>query len=683
MPTKNKPKAIHKLNPSKLDTPKQMELLGGDVDISKFHIQVEQGAGIDITQSITDAIVDRTIEGASTLTITVQDDNDRTILTSGRLVKRADVNIDGLWWTLVSVKKSGRQLNLVFEEREVNLLRRYNKPIFADRSKVDRAQFVLRMIREVQEVPLKWIIPELKMKQVPSDVQGNQILVGPDGTPLSSSNDIQDATTSQAERGKGIATNNHSLKVKSVSATVEQIKNANIILATGEDMNAPRRVLVCSIMVAIDESSIRNLTYGDRDSVGVFQQRPSQGWPASRNVETDARAFFRQAITLNGEPAYKGVSNAVLCQSVQLSGTADGSNYARYQDEAERFVNAFNRNPTTLEKQAAVGTGQINSATNLFMRGQVTTAKGMTGAFLLTPENSWNCMQRLASEVNWRAFCVSGVIYFVSDHWLFKSMPFMTISEDSDGIDWIDCDYDEGKPRATVTVTCHLKRWAAPPGSTVELTDMGILDGKWLVDTVSRSIFDTVGTITLIKPLPLLPEPIALSGIPKGFMSNDPPKPGGKDQEINLTAANAIQKRVVAYAHSQLGVPYQWGGEQKGVGFDCSGLAQAAYHHAEPKIALPRTSQTQWTFGVKLSKSDILQPGDLVFFAGSDGSMSAPGHVGIYVGHGNMIDAPHTGANVRVDYNFRTNFGDYVGATRPWLKLLPGGSGHGHPGQNP
>jgi cell wall-associated NlpC family hydrolase len=680
MPAKNKPTAIHKLNPSRLDTAKQMEMLGGDVDIEKFHIQVEQGAGIDITQSITDAMVDRTIEGASTLTVSVDDTDDRAILTSGRLVKRADVNIDGLWWTLVSVKKTGRQLSLVFEEREVNLLRRYNKPIFADRSKINRAQFVLRMIREVQETKLRWVIPELHIKQVPSDVQGNQVLVRPDGTPLSSSNDLQDAATSQGERGTGISTKNSSLRVKGVRATPEQIKNANIILATGEAMKAPRRVLVCSIMVAIDESTIHNLIGGDRDSVGVFQQRRSQGWPASRNVETDARAFFRQAIIINGEPAYKGVSNATLCQAVQISGTADGSNYARYQDEAERFVNAFNRNPTTLEKQVTSGAGQVDANTNLFMRGQVTSAKGMTNAFLLTPENSWNCMQRLANDVNWRAFCVSGTIYFVSDHWLFKSMPFMTISEDSPGIDWIDCDYDEGKPRATVTVTAHLHRWAAPPGSTVEISDMGILDGKWLVDTVSRSIFDTVGTITLVKPLPLLPEPIALSGIPKGFMVPNIGGKGGNNKEINLTEANAIQKRVVAYAHSQLGVPYQWGGEVKGVGFDCSGLAQAAYHYAEPKIKLPRTSQTQWNFGVKLTRNDILQPGDLVFFEpGADG----PGHVGIYVGHGNMIDAPHTGAFVRVDYNFRQNWGGYVGATRPWLKLLPGGSGHGHPGQNP
>jgi hypothetical protein len=667
MPAANKSKAVDKLAPSNLATGNQLELLGGDVDIEHFHLQIERGAGLDITQSITDAVVDRTIEGASTLTVSVEDTNDRKIFNSGRLVKHTDVNIDGLWWTLVQIKKTGRMLSLVFEEREINLLRRYNKPLFASRNQITRAQFVLRMIREVKEENLRWVIPELNIKQTVSDLQGNQILVGPNGQPTASGTDVQDSTTSARERGKGIPLITGggaklTVKGRDHPANREQIRNANIILKTGESMGVSRKILICSIMTAIAESGMINKTGGDRDSVGVFQQRRSQGWPATRNVKTDAAAFFRAAKTIDFNQPH--LSYAMLCQSVQHSASSDGSVYAPWQGEASNFLDAFDRQPTSKEASAFATTSSIANSSQLFVRGQITKAKGMSGTYVLTPENSWNCMNRLGQEVNWRAFCVSGVIYFISDHWLFKSEPFMTISEDTDGIDWIDCDYDEGKPRATVTVTAHLSRWSAPPGSTVNLEDMGPLDGKWLVDDVSRSLFNTIGTITLIKPLPLLPEPQALSGIPKGFggSTGNPPKVGGGSNGKNTN----IQNKVVDYARKQLGVPYLWGGDTPGVDFDCSGLTMAAY--SSVGISLPHNAYLQYEQGPKLSKIATLAPGDLVFFS-SNGTEKGIEHVGIYIGDGQMIDAPHTGANVRIDKNFQSwNNPSYFGATRPWAK---------------
>lgn len=108
----------------------------------------------------------------------------------------------------------------------------------------------------------------------------------------------------------------------------------------------------------------------------------------------------------------------------------------------------------------------------------------------------------------------------------------------------------------------------------------------------------------------------------------------------------------LAYARAQIGQPYLWGGEGNG-GFDCSGLVQAAYHSAG--VALPRVAQAQYDAGTKVAGP--LAIGDLVFF----GTPTNVHHVGIYVGGGRMLDAPHTGAKVRVE----PLFSDYVGATRP------------------
>jgi cell wall-associated NlpC family hydrolase len=108
----------------------------------------------------------------------------------------------------------------------------------------------------------------------------------------------------------------------------------------------------------------------------------------------------------------------------------------------------------------------------------------------------------------------------------------------------------------------------------------------------------------------------------------------------------------VQWAHRELGKPYAWGAAGPS-SFDCSGLTMYVYGKAG--VSLPHYTGAQYNSGPHVSRSQ-LQPGDLVFF-GSDLH-----HVGIYIGGGNMIEAPHTGANVRIAPAFRSG---YVGAVRP------------------
>jgi cell wall-associated NlpC family hydrolase len=108
----------------------------------------------------------------------------------------------------------------------------------------------------------------------------------------------------------------------------------------------------------------------------------------------------------------------------------------------------------------------------------------------------------------------------------------------------------------------------------------------------------------------------------------------------------------VQWAYKELGKPYQWGAAGPN-SFDCSGLTQ--YVWGKAGVYLDHYTGSQWNEGQHVDRSQ-LQPGDLVFF-GSDLH-----HVGIYVGNNNMIEAPYTGANVRVSYAFRS---DYAGAVRP------------------
>ncbi|MFF3909136.1 NlpC/P60 family protein [Streptomyces sp. NPDC001848] len=103
-------------------------------------------------------------------------------------------------------------------------------------------------------------------------------------------------------------------------------------------------------------------------------------------------------------------------------------------------------------------------------------------------------------------------------------------------------------------------------------------------------------------------------------------------------APDARAAAAVAYAYAKLGSPYVWGATGPDA-FDCSGLVQAAYRSAG--ISLPRTTYSQIDAGRRVSRSELL-PGDLVFF------YSGVSHVGIYIGHGQMIHAPNPSAPVRL-----------------------------------
>jgi cell wall-associated NlpC family hydrolase len=140
------------------------------------------------------------------------------------------------------------------------------------------------------------------------------------------------------------------------------------------------------------------------------------------------------------------------------------------------------------------------------------------------------------------------------------------------------------------------------------------------------------------------------------------PQAGGSAPSVNLSSSytgptpvvNGSVQAVLDAAYSVIGVPYVYAGSSPEGGFDCSGLTMWAWAHAG--VSLPHSSAMQYASLPHVSSSD-LQPGDLVFF------YSPIHHVGMYVGGGMMIHAPHTGAYV--EKIPLASHGDFVGAARP------------------
>ena len=130
---------------------------------------------------------------------------------------------------------------------------------------------------------------------------------------------------------------------------------------------------------------------------------------------------------------------------------------------------------------------------------------------------------------------------------------------------------------------------------------------------------------------------------------------GGGTTSATYSGTTSTQGgKAVAFAYAQLGKPYQWGATGPG-SYDCSGLVQAAW--ASAGVSIPRTTYAQWAALPHISTS-ALEPGDLLYFDGV-------GHVAIYVGGGNIIDAPQTGQDVQKIPLAGWYKSTLVGAARP------------------
>ena len=158
----------------------------------------------------------------------------------------------------------------------------------------------------------------------------------------------------------------------------------------------------------------------------------------------------------------------------------------------------------------------------------------------------------------------------------------------------------------------------------------------------------TRSTLIALDKLPAHSRPAALRLLPVNADSTD----------VHARHGGMIGPQAVAIAKRYLGIPYVWGGSTPTGGFDCSGLVM--YVYKQLGITLDHYAAWQFLEGKRIAPAN-LEPGDLVFF---EPKADGPGHVGMYVGDGKMINAPHTGDVVRI-VSIQGRAG-YVGAVRPY-----------------
>jgi hypothetical protein len=694
--------AVRKLERSQLD-PKtvQQELMGDDLDLESMVVYLRSKIKFDAAESVLDVQISRTIDGASTAVFTIDDDQN-SLLNSGTLSSALDVQLNGLWFRLVKVERVAgeRTLTLTFEDREIAILRSYPKSNaphhgvkFANRSKTTRAEFILNLIREVKEFHIPVVIPELHKVQPiqkATDMPGYAGLPGgvtaTPGIPTSIPQHQYNPNDNLNPRTTTPGSPTYVLPVKGVGATSEQIKNANAIIDTGHSMGARRKVIVCAIMTAITESTLHNYAGGDLDSVGLFQQRASWGSYQDRHdPATSAKLFFIQAMKLDAaEPNY---DYWALCADVQRPREDLRTRYGLYRQEAEKFVTTYGIAGGDMEgsitgvNNIAGNAFQDTSSDFFFYRG-IPQQSGK----VWKREDNWTCIQRLAGDVQWRAFFVSGVFYLISEEDLFKTQPIMIIDETSPGIDGIGFDYDTGKKSATCDIPMQVGTWIAPPGAVVAIQHMGPVSGRWIVTDFSRSIFNPQADVSLAKPQPVLPEPLTdpegVTSLPTWaqgsgtHLPGDPPAgaqfggiegaTGDRGAIITVLDAALAEQARQRYMYLQSRpMPASLFSAQAHAGIDCSTFATLVYKEANLPDPNDENYNGAGNTGTLINHNRrvvVPSPGDFVFYGGT---VAYPGHVMIYYGNNQVVGiGSDTGIN-KVPMNYRSDLIGYASAFPP------------------
>lgn len=566
----------------------------------------------------------RTMDGASSLTLDVHDPN-RELLSSGLLARRrsrgdrfgdaawtrlgkVQASLDGSFFRLAGVSKTGSILSLTFEDEIVALLRTYDELIRQGSANTTRAQFIRRVLSVVKERKIISYILALDKHQRTKHADIKATKIAQQHIPLGSH-----------------------LLLHGNPADRDQIRNMNTVLDQAAKDDASERPTLALIEACIVEApDFRNPTGGDASSVGILQLLAGHlgGSTSTRGGRRDIALVTHMFLT----QGFTGAGGAIalarkhpswnpgqIAQAVQGSDFPD--RYEATRGEAEKILEAYG------------GVGRIvqTEKRNVYRIGGTRDGEH---------EDYWEGILRLADEVNWRAFTANNVFFYAADDDLIRAEPAITIAEQPTaaqlrrGVQYvgdIDFEWDYGKPASELTFSTPAERWVAYPGSTCEVLAKGDdpRAGRWLNWQFRQPLNTDEMEITLRRPSPAKPEPA-------GEVTTSRTQPG-----------EGVGQDLLRWARGQIGTPegsskqIRWA---QALGFYaglpwCSiflayGLKTVASNVELPANPAYSGAWLHWTGGKRISKSN-LRPGDLVIFDWGDGGRTD--HVAIYAGRDHVI----------------------------------------------
>lgn len=541
-----------------------------DIGVDRIVLDVVKGGipDTDATALIKDLRIKDSMSTAPTMTLIVHDP-DRQLTNSNRLwyedskgdrrIRPIDVELEkDLFYRMVQVKTapaaSGRgvDVTMIFEHRIIAYMRTHNRPRKVSRARMTRAQFILMLLKEIKAERIVFRCPELNKRQ-----------------PIEGADKEERKKLSKREREReeiGEIRNrlgdlgdepDVKITVKGRAATSRQKRILELAVTIGDDLNAPGRAVIACVAALTTETRATNLAGGDGSSAGPLQvtEETARNFRLKqRDSEAVIKHFYSTGYFGKGGAIDLARKNPhmpihMIAQSVQGSKFSDGSNYREWVEEAKKTVAAF----------SGSGAESTSGSSSRHYYKQEVFTRGVDGK----KENTYQCADRLAKVVNWRFFVIGKrTVVFMSEPQLFKRPPRMTITPDHPAVISGSGDADVNKKTRTFRCDVRMKRWQAPPGSTVIVEGWGVHDGRYLVDEVDRSVYSPQASVTLKRPENPKKEPR-----PELVSRNDTGGGGvGLDLEalegsLGATGSGAAAQ-LYRYATniSNLGLDYSYGG---------------------------------------------------------------------------------------------------------------------------
>lgn len=532
---------------------------GERADVERLVLDVVSGKRKGLDRRIDGALVDgkitQSMAGASMLSLSLID-SDLELLTSGIFDTRIDTELDEIPFRLVTVNLGDDTLDLAFEHRVIAWLRQHDQPRKFSRGSFTRAEAAYALVREVKAGPIRFVSPDLHKRQ-----------------PIKSSRE-RESQSSKDDRRAGGVPDDSKVKIKGRRVTKSQVREINHALDVAASLNAGPKATKALVVAGIGESGFRPIMNAAGSGYGgVFQGDVTAKYRYFAKTDTEGQAHY----FLRGGKGFQGGGAIALARAhatwsagqiattVEASGESGGF-YDRYGKEAEAIIEAYSGGG------ASFGAGGQYWSRYEFARGQAGKR-----------EDSWEALGRWAEEVRWRRF-VAGqrTVYFASDDQLMRSRPRYVIDRQTSGLLSVNFEIEVGKrhitrkgrrePKpSTATLKVRLARWAAPPGSVIELADHGPADGRWLVDQIERGVYDAEGTVTLRQAQKALPEPRSEQ------VSRSDAGGGGKGRAGRVyDEAVRIHRRNLAYGPGGHG--QRWAEARKATNLDCSSSTSLALH---------------------------------------------------------------------------------------------------------
>jgi hypothetical protein len=536
-----------------------------DVEVNDLVFQITKQNDIDVKEIWVGGDIERTMEGASTLTLTLYDKKWK-LENSGAFDNAIDIQVDQMWFRLFTIKYSGYFADLTFIDRDIAYLMEHDKPRRASRAQMTRLEFCYWLVRAVKKHKIPVVCPELHIKQPIKAPDSDEIIT----SSKESWNDRQ--------RGQGFGPG-ADIKVKKVPATSAQKRAIATVLREGLRQKLDDKLLIAAVMVITQESvagKIRhsNITLnrgpntGPWRYIGLFHQDSSIGsvWRklggGSNNDQKDARAFFKTAKGLYDDD--NKIPVATLCLQVQRPGGGP-EQYGQWKSEAEDTVSQFS--------------GEAPSEDRTIRQRYMFSTKDDSGK-----RQNWTAIGRLLSEVHFARFMSNGTLYMISEKRLLKSRIRMRLTRDTPGIHAIDYEMNDNHKVSRATIACRADRWVAPPGTCVQLVNCGRASegqGRWLVSSIRRPLGSRDTEIELKKPTKKLKEPAPdVITISRDTSSQEGGRlQGGGPIAQMYREAQRIHSKHYPYVwgggHAHCGKPDRGDGSDPGIGYDCSGSTAA------------------------------------------------------------------------------------------------------------